>query len=176
MRAFIISLLLVVGLQAQPWGGQRLIFGTTYLDTDETLLAVSGMTDTLMKDTLYTEALPIKKSTGIYGVTAYMDSVSLTRIADTLSVSLDVRFLAVFAPKPQQRSFATSYTPRVKKVTKSPWINLLEIAETDTLYTLGIASADSTWWIPTYNYLQYRLRSTVADTVFHNVMEFRDAE
>ena len=176
MRTFLILFLLSIGLQAQTWGEQRILFGRTFTSTDNLELKVDGMTDTLMADTLWSNILPITKSSGVYGISAYLDSSSLTRTLDTVDVILDVQLLAIFAPKPQQTNFFSTYTPRAKVIARSPWKHLITFAECDTLYTLSIAQSDSSWWSPNYNFLQYRLRETTADTTFHNVMEFRDLE
>ena len=171
MKTLLMILFLAIGANAQVWGEQRLIFGNTFRNTDSLELTVAGMTDTVHQDTIYTEALPLTKSTGIFGVDMQID----TLMGASATITLDVRLLAIFAPKPQQKDFLGTYTPRSKVIARSVWHNI--ITATDfTFNTISIAQSDSSWWSPNYNYLQYRIREADADTSFHNVMEFRDLE
>lgn len=171
MKTLLMILFLAIGAQAQVWGEQRLIFGNTFRNTDSLELTVAGMTDTVHIDTLYTKAIEINKSSGLYGVAMQIDTLQ----GASATIALDVRLIEVFSPQPQQRDFLGTYTPRGKVVSYGAWQDL--ISATDfTLNTLSIAQSDSSWWKPNYNYLQYRLREADADTSLHNVNEFRDLE
>ena len=156
------------------WGVKRLIFGDTFWSTDSLKLKISGMTDTLDTDTLFTDALPIKESDGLLGITAYFDSLSGT--ADTMWIDLRLGVKSI-PQKVQKDNFGNTYTPRSKKVRWRPtWNNLIGPMKKDSLYTISISQSDSSWWDPAANILQWRLRESQGDTTLHDINEFRDVK
>ena len=171
MRKLFLLLFMLINIGfSQEWGNQRLIFGNTFDDTDSLKISVSGMTDSLYSDTLYTKAIPIFRPNGVFGIGAYMSEVSGT----SASIGIDVRFGRVYAPQPSLNDWLfDTYTPAPKVVRWGTWNFITSIAKS-TDYDISISPSDSTWWKQTYNIMQFRLLEADADTVLHNILYFMD--
>ncbi len=162
MKKLIVILLILcasVLAQDKTWGA-KMNFGNTFVTTDSLKIFKASITDSVMNDTLFTSAIPITKIVeGIYGVAAYFDEISGT----SASIGVDVRFGAVF------------YDPDNKdtlNVKWDTWNTIWATCKKDTLYRIGIAQTDSSWWNPAADVRQYRLREADADTVSHNVADY----
>lgn len=161
MKVLIFILILVMTGMAQqdPVMGHKILFGSTFVTTDSARLRTSGLTDTLMVDTLYSGALNLYgEQVGIYGVAAYFTEVSGT----SASMALDVRFGCYFTDPTDNRT---------QNLQWSDWQNILTSAK-NTLTRMGIAADDSSWWNPAADVRQYRLREADADTVFHYITDY----
>lgn len=159
---FFLFILITVPLLAQPsndpvWG-EKILFGSTFVKTDSLRLKTSGLTDTLMADTLYSGGLDILPGEGIYGLAIWFEEVSGT----SASISLDVRFGVNFRDPSDRNSINLKW---------DDWQHVKTQAK-DTFTRMSIATSDSSWWNPAANVRQYRLREADADTVLHNVTDF----
>jgi len=137
------------------WGG-KIDLGNAFSDTDSLFLIPSTVTDSVMSDTLFSNALEMKGDgqEGIYEVVAYLDEASGT----SASIGVDVRFGYTF------------YEMNTKNVKWTTWNNIWSCKK-DTLYRVYISPSDSTWFQPA-NVRQYRLTEADADTVIHNLTDF----
>jgi len=156
-KLFIFLMLLCVPLLAQneTWG-TKVVFGTTFRNTDSLKVFSVGITDTLVSDTLYSNGLDIPGEglEGIFGVAAYFDEVSGT----SSSIGVQARLGNLF-----RSGFNTT------NVKWDDWRNIFATCKKDTLYRLGIAASDSSWWNPAADVIQLRILEADADTVLHNV-------
>ena len=159
MRRFIVLLLLfATGIMAQneTWG-RKITFGNTFVNTDSLKLFELGVATTI-SDTyvLYSNGLDIPGQglEGILGVAAYFDEESGT----SASIAVDVRFGNTFR--------STFNTTNVKW---DHWESIWAACEKDSLYRIGIAASDSSWWNPAADVIQLRLTEADDDTVTHNV-------
>lgn len=153
-------LLFAVGIMAQDetWG-RKITFGNTFATTDSLKLFAAGQTDSLYGDTLFSKALDIPGEgiEGIFGISAYFDEVSGT----SSSIGVEVRLGCLFR--------ADFNTVNIKW---DKWKNIWATCKKDTLYRIGIASSDSSWWNPAADVIQLRLLEADADTVLHNVSKY----
>lgn len=163
MKKLIVLLLLfavAVGIMAQDetWG-RKITFGNTFVNTDSLKLFEAGETDSLYSDTLFSNALRIPGDglEGIFGVAAYFDEISGT----SSSIGLGCRLGNVF-----RSDFNTT------NVQWDDWNSIFTTCKKDTLYRLGIAASDSSWWNPAVDVIQFRLLEADADTVLHNVSKY----
>ena len=164
---FIVVLLLLSSFlfaQQREWS-EKIRFGTKFYGTDSLKLknSVDSLYASGAKDTLFSDAIAIdgKDIEGIYGISSYFEGISGT----SASIILDVRFGVKFIDRYTNTS--TRNQIRWDAVWNSIWS-----CKKDTLYRMGIASADSSWWNPAATYRQYRLREADADTVFFEVADF----
>lgn len=163
MKGFIAVLLFVFAFplfaqrQASNWGNQ-IVLGTAFTKTDSSRLNIGTVRDSILSDTLYSGILEINDWVdGIWSVRVWVDSLgsdAATGACD--SVRVDVRLVTKF--------FYTDPTTNAKTVTfKYDLWKYLTTAHFDSLYSIPIAQADSSWWQPA-NGRQYRVYSTSTDT------------
>lgn len=170
MKGFIAVLLFVFAFplfaqrQSSGWN-ERILFGITFEpgrpndgitnELDSLKLRKTSYRDTVLADTLYSDFIVINDwSDGIYAPSAWFDSLG----GGCDSLQLDVRLGKTF----KDNNTNTNY------VKFTPWYPIFTTMIHDTLYTKGIAQADSTWWSAKSG-IQYRQYSTsvTADTAFH---------
>lgn len=166
MKKFLVIVLSLISLSpllaqttASNWGTQ-IPFGTTFTKTDSVKLRESDFRTTVMADTIYSSVLYINDwSEGILTIDAWLTNDGGT----TDSVCLDYRRATTF-----KNEVTNNKTTRFGQ-----WQRVLTTMISDTLYSIGIAQADSTWW-KAGNGRQYRLYdiSVSTDTTTHQVTDF----
>jgi len=166
MKLIVVLLLLSTFLCAQQreWS-EKIRFGTTFYGTDSLILknSVDSLYASGAKDTLFSDAIGIdgKDIEGIYGIAAYMKGLD----GSAASIGLDVRFGVKFIDR--YSSDGTKDEIRWDSVWRNIWT-----CKDDTLYRLGIATSDSSWWNPAATYRQYRLREADTDTTLPEIADF----
>ncbi len=164
---YLFILLIMMGTvfaQQREWS-EKIRFGTKFYGTDSLKLknSVDSLYASGAKDTLFSDAIAIdgKDLEGIYGISSYFEGISGT----SASIILDVRFGVKFIDR------YTNTSTRNKIRWEGGW-HYVWSCKKDTLYRMGIAPTDSSWWNPAATYRQYRLREADADTVFFEVGDF----
>lgn len=144
---------------AANWGN-RILFGPTFVKTDSLKLVKASLTDSVMADTIYSEVLSIPDwIDGIWSIDLYFTGIG----GGSDSLVLEYRRATTI----RDNNTNTNYTKF------GQWQNILSSMKADTLYSIGIAQSDSSWW-KGGNGRQFRLYDTsvTTDTTTHLITDF----
>jgi len=159
MRTLILLIVLSLFATAQPaapnnWG-YVIKFGTAFQSTDSLKLTTAGLRDTVLADTIYSDALPIGEHTdGILGVAAHLSNVA----GGSDSLVLEVRLVYQFYDVGTWSWLPWEYGGKTIKF--GPWNNVFNLAAAGTAaIDTSFSSSTSSWWGPA-SYRQYRWYDT----------------
>lgn len=144
---------------AANWGN-RILFGPVFVKTDSLKLVKASLTDSVMADTIYSEVLSIPDWVdGIWSIDLYFTGIG----GGSDSLRLDYRRATTI----RDNNANTNYTKF------GEWQHILSTMKADTLYSIGIAQSDSSWW-KSGNGRQFRLYDTsvTTDTTSHLITDF----